>query len=260
MKVSPEITPNAPNRPSGTILWLAGWSMPPSIFDRFHDLLPDFHHGSIDYSAVETPDELFAMIDNAFLKEDLHPPLLIAGWSLGSLLALHLAESRLADGLVLLSGTACFVRPQEARDRGWPEAYVRQMIAAIRKDRSAVEAKFRTTLLTDTEWTTGLGEMLPQAGYWTTSALITGLHILRTEECLSRLNRITCPVFLIHGSEDTVCPHSAAEELLAQLPHAELLTVEGSGHVPFLGREAILADAIRRWWHGVQVRSDSTSI
>jgi pimeloyl-ACP methyl ester carboxylesterase len=42
------------------------------------------------------------------------------------------------------------------------------------------------------------------------------------------------------------------QELLEQLPHAELVTLEGCGHMSFLEREAFMAESIRRWWNGKQ--------
>ncbi len=134
-------------------------------------------------------------------------PLLIAGWSLGALLALRLAEKAGADGLLLLAGTARFTRPKEQKDRGWPDTHVRQMIKSLMKDRQEAETKFRQSVFTEAEWEAGLGASLPPAGSWTTPALIAGLQILRSEDCLSLLPEMECPALLIHGTEDNICPY-----------------------------------------------------
>lgn len=229
-----------------TILWLTGWSMPVTIFSRLQALLPGFQHLNVDYSAVDTPEEMIALIEYAAAR--CNGRVMLGGWSLGALLALQLATYRSVEGLLIFSGTASFVRPNEQRDKGWPNAYVRQMIAALRKDRPAVEASFRKTLFTASERESGAEELLPEVGSWTTSALIAGLHLLRSRECLARLSLIRCPVFLVHGFEDSVCPSGAADELHDWLPQAKLMMLEGCGHVPFLGREAVMAEVIRRWW------------
>lgn len=246
----------------GTILWLTGWSMPNTVFDKLQALMPDFHHVSLDYGAAGSPEEMFALTETAASHLRLsaaaaasqstgfHRPLLIGGWSLGGLLALRLAAKGYADGLVLMAATARFTRPKEQMDRGWPDAHVRQMIAALKKDRQAVEDKFRQSLFTDAEWNSGLGAKLPTAGSWTTPALLTGLQVLRSEEYLSTLKEIDCPVLLIHGAKDKICPYGAAEEMLAQMPQAKLITICVCGHVPFLGREEGIAAEIRRWWYG----------
>ncbi|WP_341419192.1 alpha/beta fold hydrolase [Paenibacillus filicis] len=181
-----------------------------------------------------------------------HGPLLIGGWSLGGLLALRLALQGFADGLVLLGATARFTRSKEESDLGWADLYVRKMMTGLVQNRQDVETKFRQLLLTEAEWEAGLGESLPPIGSWTTPALIAGLQILRSEECLSQMKSITCPVFLVHGTEDRICPYGAALELMAQLPQAKLFTIPACGHAPFLGREDQIANKLRRWWHEQQ--------
>ncbi|WP_240416727.1 alpha/beta hydrolase [Paenibacillus periandrae] len=247
----------------GTILWLAGWSMPDAVFDRLRELLPDFHHVSVDYSDADTPEEMLLLTEitvGNYLYLDcvtcrtwtFHGPLLICGWSLGGLLALRLAAKGFADGLVLFAATARFTRSKEETDLGWVDIYVRKMITGLAQDRKAVETKFRQLMFTESEWEAGLGEGLPPIDSWTTSALVAGLQILRSEECLSQLKSISCPVFLVHGTEDSICPYGAASELMAQLPKAKLLTIPACGHAPFLGREDQIADELRRWWHEQQ--------
>lgn len=245
---------------SGTILWLCGWSMPDAVFDRIRELLPDFHHVSVDYSDANSPEKMLLLTEIAvknllYLDGEacrtgaFHGPLLIGGWSLGGLLALRLAAKGFADGLLLFAATARFTRSNEETDLGWVDTYVRKMITGLVKDRQAVESKFRQLMFTEAEWEADLGESLPPIGSWTTPALIAGLQILRSEECLSQLKSINCPVFLVHGTEDSICPYGAAAELMAQLPKAKLLTIPACGHAPFLGREDQIADELRRWWH-----------
>jgi pimeloyl-[acyl-carrier protein] methyl ester esterase len=245
---------------NGTILWLCGWSMPDAVFDRLRELLPDFHHISIEYSDADSPEKIMLLteiaaknvlnLDGAAIRtRATYGPLLIGGWSLGGLLALRLAANGFADGLVLFATTARFTRSKEETDLGWVDTYVKKMITGIVKDRQVVEANFRQLMFTESEWEADLGGSLPPIGSWTTPALIAGLQILRNEECLSQLKNITCPVFLVHGNEDSICPYSAAMELMAQLPKAKLFTIPACGHAPFLGREDQIADELRRWWH-----------
>jgi pimeloyl-[acyl-carrier protein] methyl ester esterase len=244
---------------SGTILWLTGWSMPDTVFDRLRELMPDFHHVSVDYSEADSLEKMLLLTEtagenmrssdiSAGKTRDFRGPLLIGGWSLGGFLALRLAIKGFADGLVLFAATARFTRSIEEMDRGWADAYVKQMIIEIKKDPQAVETKFRRVMFTEAEWEAGLGKRFPLIGSWTTPALIAGLQILRSEEVLSGLPEIKCPVLLVHGTEDKICPYNAAAELAAQLPQAELLSIPDSGHAPFLGREDEIAEKLRRWW------------
>jgi pimeloyl-ACP methyl ester carboxylesterase len=50
-------------------------------------------------------------------------------------------------------------------------------------------------------------------------------------------SQVRCPVLLIHGTDDYIVPIAVGEEL-ARLTGAELVTLEGSGHIP-LAREPV---------------------
>ena len=45
-----------------------------------------------------------------------------------------------------------------------------------------------------------------------------------------RLSAISCPVLIIHGSEDVMIPSGNAHLLKDHIPHAELVILEGMGH------------------------------
>lgn len=235
---------------SGTILWLCGWSMPDTVFDRIREFLPEFHHVSVDYSDADSPEKILLLTEMAVDKTMAdYGPLLIGGWSLGGLLALRLAAKGFADGLVLFGATARFTRSKGESDLGFADIYVRKMITGIKQDRQGVESRFRELMFSDAEREVILDESLSTIGSWTTPALIAGLQILRSEDCLSQLKSITCPVFIVHGSDDRICPYGAAVELMTQLPKAKLFTTPACGHASFLGREDQIANELRRWWH-----------
>ena len=44
------------------------------------------------------------------------------------------------------------------------------------------------------------------------------------------LERISCPVLLLHGAQDRVAPVAVSQRLAEALPHARLAVVEGAGH------------------------------
>ncbi|MCP1305654.1 alpha/beta hydrolase [Paenibacillus tyrfis] len=268
-------TPKSAKPRGAVILWLTGWSMPETVFAEIQSHLPEFVHVPVQFICAETPEQMMALTEAASVAwftewDSTHPWLpttsrrsrkvLIAGWSLGGLLALRLAARGFADGLVLFGATAQFVRSKEEADRGWPDAVLRHMAAAIAKDRLAVETQFRERLLSDGEKKAGFLPQLPRTGDWPTAALLAGIQLLRTANHVPDLPEIACPALLVHGKEDKVCPYGAAEELYERLSQAEILPVEGGGHIPFLGREAHIADAIRRWWHGTQAAFDSPSV
>lgn len=251
-----------------TVLWLSGWSFDDAVFTSLRGHLPtEWRHIPVRYEQADSPQQFYAIASTTAeaCRRSTAGPLLVVGWSLGSLLALRLAADRLADGIVLLNGTARFVRPKGETDLGWPDAYVRQMIVAIKQDRTAVELKFRDTLLSAQELenagcylTQGISPAADSS--WSTEALQAGLNVLRNEDCRELLSAITLPALLIHGAEDTVCPVGAAQELQDKLPHARLVTLDAGGHAVPITRHQEAADEIRRWWNEWQTSSDTAAI
>ncbi|MGF6356346.1 pimeloyl-[acyl-carrier protein] methyl ester esterase [Paenibacillus sp. 4624] len=283
MNIRKEYLGQVKQKEKGTILWLTGWSMTDAVFDTLRQRLPDYQHLSLDYSTmsasadmldfVETTakrlsravrsnrldggaahgdigmPELFHVLKGACGENVPSAPLLISGWSLGAVLALGLAAKGYADGLVLFSATARFVREKKKSNLGVHDAYVRQMMRDIVKDRQDVESRFRKMMFTVREWETGYADRLPPVGYWTPEALLAGLHILRYEDHLPDLARIDCPVLLFHGYEDRICLYDAGVELMDRLPRARLVTLNDRGHAAFLGNEVRIEKEWRRWWH-----------
>ncbi|MEC0269228.1 alpha/beta fold hydrolase [Paenibacillus anseongense] len=233
-----------------TIVWLPGWSMPPEVFDQLCKTLPEYQHVYLDFSEAETPEALLTNTEQMVRKwkiSALHRPLFIGGWSLGGLLALHLAARGLADGLILFAATARFIRSKDEAHFGQPDAYVRQMMKATMQDALAVETNFRQILWTETERELGISDKLPRMGTWTAPSLLAGLQILRKVEVSAVLSEIVCPVLLFHGREDRICPYKGAEELAAGLSRVHLYAIPDCGHAPFVGREEEIAAEMRRW-------------
>jgi pimeloyl-ACP methyl ester carboxylesterase len=71
-------------------------------------------------------------------------------------------------------------------------------------------------------------------------------------EGLARLERVECPVMIIHGSNDVMIPVGNAHQLKQHLPQAELHILEGMGHGYNLEAQdqadALVIDFVRR--HG----------
>lgn len=236
----------------GTIIWLTGWGMSERYYEGISALLPEFQHISVDYySEAASPQDLLANTERAVrcLRVSSDAPVLIGGWSLGGMLAIGLAASGLADGLILLSATAKFVRSKELMELGWADAYLKAMIVGIRKDRAEVERQFEEKMIAAGEGEAVRNEILSLRGNWPAGALAAGLGYLREADYIESLPYINCPALLIHGTEDIICPFAASQELLGLLKRAKLHTLAGRGHAPFAGEEAALSQSIRSWWH-----------
>jgi pimeloyl-ACP methyl ester carboxylesterase len=78
----------------------------------------------------------------------------------------------------------------------------------------------------------------------------TGPSAIQLMECVEavnverRLQEISLPTLIIHGSRDVIAPLAAAEHLAAKIPNSRLVVIEGAGHVPTITRPADVARAI----------------
>ncbi|WP_254634517.1 alpha/beta hydrolase [Paenibacillus sp. GbtcB18] len=268
--------PRAYSKKSGSILWLSGWSMPPAVFDDIRQELPEFRHFYADYGSAESPGAITESVRRLALSlrtgaphgepssephESSAPaPLLIAGWSLGGLLALRLASEGLAAGLVLFGATARFVRQPAEQQSGWAPASVQAMIPALRQDADRVLHQFRRQMFTKEERRDGLGAGLPEASGWSVPGLIAGLELLVSEDVRDELPDIHCPALLIHGTHDKICPYGAALEIQAGVPQAVLVEAAGCGHGPFLQKERQTAETIRSWWNDSSERQNPAPV
>lgn len=67
-------------------------------------------------------------------------------------------------------------------------------------------------------------------------------EIVRSFDAYDRLPRITAPTLVLHGSEDRLIAPANAEVLASRIPGAELLWLEGAGHL-YHSEQADAADA-----------------
>ncbi|WNC14536.1 alpha/beta fold hydrolase [Brevibacillus brevis] len=228
------------------MLWLPGWGMPDSFWDKVRERFSAFQHVSPDFSGVSRPDEFAEAVEKEVGLLGATPVIAI-GWSMGGLLAQRLAARHQVAGLVLVSTTARFVRSREERTCGWTDAHLRRMQRSLAEDGGKVLGAFRESMLTDEERRRA-APMLSQrsSGEWTHAALMAGLSYLRKEDCRSSAPALSCPAAIVHGTEDEICPYAAGVELASLIPGASLFPVVGGGHVPLVFRPEIVIEAVER--------------
>ncbi len=200
-----------------------------------------------DYTIADLAD------DAAALFESLESPsAFVYGSSMGGMVAQELAlrHPRRVRALILGCTTAGPVRGErppeetvekmvrnqslagdEALEAGWELGYSRAFIEANRESllaRARAAAEFAA----------------PHDSY------LRQVRAAARHDTYDRLGAITCPVLIIHGSDDVMIPAGNAHLMKERIRHAELAILEGIGHGYNLEAQeqadAIVLDFLRR--------------
>ncbi len=179
----------------------------------------------------------------------------LLGFSLGGMVAMEtaLAAPERVRGLALISTTALPVPPalhstrraavEQARTMGtgrflreelWPQYC------------GSVERPELLSLLDD------MAESLGHTAYAQQTELA-----LRREDFRPRLRTVTCPVLLLAGAEDKVCPPAAQGALAAALPHGTCVTLPRAGHFALLESPDEVAQSVAAWFHTIECRIEN---
>jgi pimeloyl-ACP methyl ester carboxylesterase len=206
-----------------SLVLISGWAFDCRIFDRLD--LP------FNYFCYCGSVESFGKAMEELLEKEKLAKVSMLGWSRGAFVAANYVCKRPGRiDMLILAG---------ARKR-----YEKQAIETIkeyvRKNRMAFLYKFYRDCFSRSErenylWfkQTLQKEYLEQAD----QELIGGLDGLSAMCFDFDSLRAIKNVKIVHGLDDSVAPVSDAAELAKELPLAELIILENSGHLPFLHRD-----------------------
>jgi pimeloyl-ACP methyl ester carboxylesterase len=166
-------------------------------------------------------------------------PSIVLGHSLGGVIALAAAEQH-PD----LVRSLCVYEAPTPWVPWWPKRSAGGIAVAAAADPADAAERFMRRMVGDRLW-----ERLPpstrEARRREGPALLEDLRSTRSGVPLD-LTRVTVPVVVAHGSESDERHRRSAEELAAELPHAEQAVVEGAQHGAHLTHPGACADLVRR--------------
>ena len=231
-----------------------GWDGLPDLLSRQHDvvLLDNRGIGDSDvpegpYTAARMAGDVLAVLDHAGIDR-AH----VVGSSLGGMIAQEVAirwPERVAR-LVLLSttpgGDDAAPMPQQTVDllRQMPELEPREALRRAIVNAMAPRHVDARPELVDEILELRLANPQDPAG-WQAQA-----HAGTTYDGGGRLDDITAPTLVLHGDRDVVVAPANAELLADRIPDAQLLLLDGHGHLPFLEDPARVAEEILRFLAG----------
>jgi len=167
----------------------------------------------------------------------------LAGWSLGGLVALDLAlrRPRRLAGLVLLAAT-----PRLAAAPGWPGVPLEALqgvAAELRSDPARALVRFLALAAGGHGTLRRLRRAAARAPAPDPRALWAGLALLAGCDLRPRLPALRLPTLVLLGAEDPLVP-SASARAWPGSPVARVRRLEGAGHAPFLDRPADCGQAL----------------
>ncbi|MEE9357141.1 pimeloyl-ACP methyl ester esterase BioH [Candidatus Vondammii sp. HM_W22] len=249
MKLYAESTGSGPD-----LVLLHGWGMNSAVWSSVRkQLAAHFRitlielpgHGGSEYEADASSLDDWA---NACLQAAPERSAWI-GWSLGGHLALQaaLVAPERIEKLVLVSGSPRFV---EGAD--WPHAMslntLTQFAKTLAKNHKQTLARFFSLQVRGDEDARQTLRLLRQniAGRSDHNdlALEHGLNLLLTVDLRDQLQQLNCPTLWLLGERDTLVPVEVAHALGSLMPEAEILTLSGSAHAPFLSHPKRCLEAL----------------
>ncbi len=181
------------------------------------------------------------------LLEQLPPRFLLAGFSLGAIVALQMvadAPGRIA-GLALLSVNPLADRPENAAMR-------REAVSAARQQGlthwllSSLWSKYVAPSRMDDQALQALICRMAEESGLDTLATQTEIAITRRDN-RGALASLACPIIIINGVHDPICtPHH--HQLVAEsAPQARCITLAAAGHFTLLEAPDEVAPPLRQW-------------
>jgi pimeloyl-ACP methyl ester carboxylesterase len=240
---------------SATLLLIPGLLNTPAVYDRLLRHLRDlpWPGGAAPrcvVADVREPASIPAMASHAWTRVADVPaeaPLLIAGFSMGGYVALHMLADprRPVQGLALVCTSARPDTPEGAAVR-------ERAIAAIERDFDRYVGTLVSFLLTPT----GLEDKALVAEVRADMAAVGPVAAARQHRAAAArtdqrefVRQLALPVQVVGGSADKVTPPALSQELAALMPGAELELIESAGHLVPFEHPARLAAQLRRLVH-----------
>lgn len=221
--------------------WVGNWEMWQQPFELLSGgwrCIGYDHRGSGESPVPPEAITPQALVDDLFAVLDAHgvQRCVLAGESLGAVVVLE-AAARQPDrfeGLVLIDGGFTVA-----------EAVVRPLIDGARRDWPATASWFADTSVPEPD--------CAHVRRWGRHILgrATGEAAARMFECYLERNQpaptlsdIRVPALVIHGTADAIVPVEIGRMMAAQLPDAQLVLIDGAGHVPTMTRPYEVVKAI----------------
>lgn len=209
-------------------------------------------HPRDDYSAAGMFEALNAVANAARLDH-----FYLAGNSMGGWVAWRyaLAHPERVDGLILIDAAGAPPRAGEKPPR-LPIGFYLQRNAFLRPiamqitPRDIVRKTLLDSLEVDAIATDAMIDRYWELNRFPGNRRASALRALAGRDGSERLGEITQPTLILWGANDALIPVSAATTFAERIPGAELVVLDGVGHIPMEEAPDATANAILRFLEG----------
>ncbi|HNQ04945.1 MAG TPA: pimeloyl-ACP methyl ester esterase BioH [Thiobacillaceae bacterium] len=235
-------------------LYLHGWGLHGGIWDGMRAVLPGRAADLPGYGDTPAPTPYTAETLADALAADLDAPVHLLGWSMGGMVAQALA-ARHPDKvarLVLVGSSPAFVNRAD-----WSSGLAPRVLAGfahdLARDHRATLLRFLALQARGGDAARAVvGRLRTQVfarGEPALAALTAGLELLRAADLRHLAGHIGCPVLVVHGAHDTLCPVEAGHWLASRIPGARMALHPGAAHAPFISHPDWFADVVGGFLH-----------
>lgn len=196
-------------------------------------------------------DTLEAIAKN--IIEQVSPPVIWMGWSLGGLIAWQLAKQypELTQGVITFAANPKFIAADDWPGGGLNNFNVLKKVLLTQPE--LIMARFLNLQTRGTASDRGLQKCLNaiQKKYPTPPSTILkrDLDFLETTDFRASLQQLACPQLNIWGAEDRLIPAAVCDALKDLCPSAQNVTIAQAAHVPFISHQRECLSHINKFIH-----------
>ncbi|MBU2978361.1 pimeloyl-ACP methyl ester esterase BioH [Alteromonas sp. C1M14] len=239
------------------LVLLHGWGMNSGVFEHFIPLLEqEFRVTTIDlpgfgenHHLVPTPYTVASLAQA--IKDYVPAASIVAGWSLGGLVAQYLTihYPQQISGLITIASTPCFVKGPR-----WPginpqllsqfESELAENYQKTLERFLAIQAMGSKTARQDIK---AIKQSITAYPTPSVAALKAGLNLLSQEDLRPYIGRIQQPTLRIYGRLDSLVPTSGIDGICELQPQCDTVVLPHASHAPFISHPQQSADIIRQF-------------